>query len=406
MEKILNISGTGCALVDYLYKPVSFTAETFRRYLSVQPGDGGLAPGKLVFSEEFETFAGEKYLVARERITQGMSPVAQNIGGPSIVSLIHAAQMLSDLPAQVRFYGSKGRDEGADFISERLKQTPLKTGKYKTATQYTPFTDVLSDPGFDQGHGERIFINNIGAAWEMYPDDLDEAFFKSDIVVFGGTALVPDIHRHLLEMLRKAKDNQAITVVNTVYDFLSEKNDPTAPWPMGSSVETFIHIDLLITDMEEAFRLSGEQTVEKALQFFQDRGVGAVIVTHGANPVHYFSQGHLFGQRRGSKPVSAKVIETIGRNPELAGDTTGCGDNFAGGVIASIARQMIHKPENTALQKQNGFVDLDEAIAWGIVSGGYTCFYHGGTFYEAFPGQKRQLITPFYREYLFQSGSE
>jgi sugar/nucleoside kinase (ribokinase family) len=69
---------------------------------------------------------------------------------------------------------------------------------------------VLSDPDYDHGHGERIFINNIGAAWNLYPDDLDDAFFESNMVVFGGTALVPHIHQSLLELLKKAKGKKAV----------------------------------------------------------------------------------------------------------------------------------------------------------------------------------------------------
>jgi len=387
-----RISGTGCALVDYLYQPVCFTGEIFQRYVSLQPGDGGLSPGKLVFKDEFEKFSGEDYLKVRKQITQGKPPVTLNIGGPSIVSLIHAAQMLVDSPAEIFFYGSKGCDEGAAFIENRLQKTPLKTGKYKIAGQYTPFTDVLSDPDYDHGHGERIFINNIGAAWELYPEDLDDAFFESNMVVFGGTALVPHIHQSLLELLIKAKDKKAITIVNTVYDFLNEKSNPEKAWALGSSVKTYDYIDILVTDMEEALRLSGGRSVDEAMCFFGKTGVGAVIVTHGAHPVHYFSRGELFVAASGSKPVSEKVKNT----PERAGDTTGCGDNFAGGIIASVAQQLIEQPDQP--------VNLEDAIVLGIVSGGYACFYHGGTFYEAYQGQKKELMEPYFQDYLRQTG--
>ena len=398
MEKTYRISGTGCALVDYLYKPVSFTDETFQRYLSVKSGDGGLSPGKLVFREEFEKFSGDEYRAARKLITGEKPPVAINIGGPSIVSLIHAAQMLYGVPAEVRFYGSRGLDEGGAFIVEHLKYTPLKIGKFKQTNQYTPFTDVFSDPDYDHGHGERIFINNIGASWEFLPEDLDKPFFQSNIVVFGGTALVPHIHHSLMKLLKKAKDNHAITVVNTVYDFLSEKQNPMAPWPMGESVETYKYIDLLITDMEEALRLSGRQTVEEALMFFRGTGVGAVIVTHGANPVHYFSQSPLFGFAEGRKPVSAMIKDEIIQHPERVGDTTGCGDNFAGGVIASIALQQIENPDIMP-------IDLDKALTFGIVSGGYACFYHGGTFIEDYPDEKMDMLIPYLEDYLLQTTS-
>lgn len=393
-SKTFRISGTGCALVDYLYKPVNFTGDIFKRFLSVNPGDGGLSPGKLVFRDEFEKFTGEDYLKVREEITNGNSPVTLNIGGPSIVSLIHTAQMLAEMNADVYFYGSKGMDKGAAYIDENLQRTPLKIGKFKLSEKYTPFTDVLSDPDYDQGHGERIFINNIGAAWDLFPEDLDDTFFESDIVVFGGTALVPNIHQSLTELLKKSKEKNALTIVNTVYDSLNEKKNPNAAWPLGSSSETYRHTDLLIADREEALRLSGKDSVDDALYFFQKSGVGGIVITHGANPLYFAYNNPLFGTSKGSMPVSEKVKEMIIQHPEKVGDTTGCGDNFAGGVIASIAQQLLEHPSQQ--------IDMPKAIAMGVVSGGYACFYHGGTFYEKESGEKRKKIESFYNEYLIQ----
>jgi len=139
-NRTVRISGTGSALVDYLYKPVSFTGENFKRFLSVNPGDGGLSPGKLVFRDEFEKFSGKDYLKVRQLITHGNPPVTLNIGGPSIVSLIHAAQMLAGTNAEVYFYGCKGRDKEASFIDENIQRTPLKLGntKYRTKTLPLP----------------------------------------------------------------------------------------------------------------------------------------------------------------------------------------------------------------------------------------------------------------------------
>lgn len=396
-NKLFKISGTGCTLVDYLYTPVDFNDSKFKKYLSQSPGDGGLSPGKLVFKEEFDNFSGEAYLEVRNAITKGKEPVAMNIGGPSIVSLIHSSQMLHGMAAEVDFFACKGNDEGGAFIENKLATTPLKVGKYKTGTNYTPFTDVLSDPDFDDSHGERIFINNIGAAWDMKPEDLDDSFFESDMVVFGGTALVPNLHSALGELLLKAKTNKAITIVNTVYDFLNERKNPAERWPLGESIETYQSIDLLITDMEEGLRLSGKTDVDAALDFFELTGVGAVIITHGSNAIRYFSNNLLFGIiGRSSLPVSGKVLKEIKQYPERVGDTTGCGDNFVGGVIASIAKQLIANPEKS--------VSLPATIALGVASGGFACFYNGGTFYEEFPGQKSELLNPYLLEYLAETG--
>ena len=396
-NKLFKISGTGCALVDYLYKPVNFNDKDFIQYHSKKPGDGGLTPGKLVFKEEFERFSGEEYIKVRNKIVNGKPPVTLNIGGPSIVSLINVAQMLNGFPAKVNFYGCKGADDGSVFIENMLAHTPLAIGKYKMGTQYTPFTDVLSDPDFDGGNGERVFINNIGAAWDFIPADLDDSFFESDLVAFGGTALVPHIHSSLGKLLKKAKEHNAITVVNTVYDFLSEKEDSSKPWPLGASIETYKYIDLLIADWEESLRLSGTTSIDDALNFFKSTGVGALIITQGSNELHFFCDSLLFGRISPvTMPVSERVKYEIKQNQDKTMDTTGSGDNFAVGVMASIAKQLIEEPETQ--------VSLVHAIAFGIASGGFTCFYNGGTFFEDFAGQKAKLIEQYYREYLLQIG--
>ncbi len=179
------ISGTGCALADFLYNRISFTNRDFKKYLSVKPGDGGLSPGKLVFTEELERFTGKPYSDIVKDIMGNRQPDAFNVGGPSLVSLIHASQLLDRQDYDVRFYGTAGADETADKIAEILRQTPLDTQNYLfVPDSITPFTDVLSDPEYDHGHGERTFINNIGAAWNYSPEQLTDQFFNSDIVCF------------------------------------------------------------------------------------------------------------------------------------------------------------------------------------------------------------------------------
>jgi len=90
-------------------------------------------------------------------------------------------------------------------------------------------------------------------------------------------------------------------------------------------------------------------------------------------------------------PVSQKVVNKL-KNAQ-GGDTTGCGDNFVGGVIASVVTQL-----------QNGakHPDLLEACCRGVVSGGFTCFYLGGTYFEEKAGEKRAKMEPFYDAYRKQ----
>jgi sugar/nucleoside kinase (ribokinase family) len=390
------ISGTGCALADFLYNRVTFESNSFRKYLSVKPGDGGLCPGKLVFTEELEKFAGKPYNKILIDIIGNRKPDALNVGGPSLVSLIHASQMLEDDDFTVKFFGMAAEDETADEIFSLLRKTRLNADNYLTTSSgATPFTDVFSDPTYDNGHGERTFVNNIGAAWNFTPELLPDEFFRSHIVCFGGTALVPNIHDNLSFLLLEAKKKNCITVVNTVFDFRNEKNNPGKPWPLGKGIESLKLIDILIMDREEAIKISGTDTVEKAASYFSSAGVPSFIITNGANNILAEAQGGIFRETGlMNLPVSEKVGTDLRAHPEMKGDTTGCGDNFAGGIIASVAWQM--------KSGKRGDYDFVEALSWGVASGGFSCFTIGGTYIEKQSGEKLKMVEQLQKEYLEQ----
>ena len=396
--KKITISGTGCALADFLYNGISFDKSNFTEYLSKHAGDGGLSPGKLVFTEELEKFTGCSYKEILEKITGGDSPVAFNVGGPSLVSLLHASQILDSKEFEVKFFGIAGKDDTGNMIFKIISDTPLNINNYLlTSGKSTPFTDVFSDQMFDNGHGERTFVNNIGAAWDYEPGQLTEDFFNAEVVCFGGTALVPQIHDNLTSVLEKAKKNNCITVVNTVFDFRNEKKFPGSPWPLGNSKISFGLIDVLIMDHEEALKISGQRTIDNAAVFFITSNVSSFVITNGADPVYIWSGGGLFNKTWLKKlPVSEKVKEDLKLRPEQKGDTTGCGDNFAGGLIASVAMQM--KTRNP------GRYDLVEAVSLGIASGGFSCYILGGTYIEKYPGEKKNRVFELQNEYLKQIG--
>jgi sugar/nucleoside kinase (ribokinase family) len=154
-------------------------------------------------------------------------------------------------------------------------------------------------------------------------------------------------------------------------------------------------IDVLIMDCEEAMKISGTSNIEDAARFFASTQVSAFIITNGANQLYAKSNGALFKKTEILKfPVSKMIANEIKIKPELRGDTTGCGDNFAGGIISSLALQL----QNTA----KGTFNLTEAVSLGISSGGFCCFTVGGTYLEPFPGEKRQRIQAIQEDYKKQ----
>lgn len=392
MSRPITISGTGCCLVDQIYPDIDFSSPELEKFSSQNKGDGGLHPGRLVFSEQFEKFANTKLGDAIEEISRDKANPAYNVGGPSIVALIQAAQLLQGKDNKAQFYGVRGNDKAGEYLRSMLEQTPLALTHFAITKGSTPSTIVLSDPSFHGGEGERIFINDIGAAWNFGPEDLPDSFFESDLVVFGGTALVPGLHKGLSQLLKKSREMGAITVVNTVYDFHNELENPGKRWPLGDSEESYKYIDLLIADREEAEHLSGKEDPTEAVNFFMEQGVSACIITNGTDDTTCQSNGKLFDQNRELKyPVSASLVKALRNHKE--GDTTGCGDNFVGGVLASMAWQLSEGKKK---------LDLEAAISWGTVSGGYGCFTVGGTLLEKNGGEKFKGIEPYYEQYRKQ----
>lgn len=391
------VSGVGCWLMDNLYNHIDFSSPVFHKYLSRQAGDGGLSPGRLVFAEEFGRFIEQPFAEALADIAGGKEPDARNVGGPCIVAMIGAAQLAWDRDVRFRFYGARGEDTNGRNLMERIGKTDVDISECKVVPENTPFTDVFSDPDYAQGQGERIFVNSIGAAGAFAPEDLPADFFASRVCIFGGTALVPQIHDNLTALLERAKQAGALTVVNTVYDFRNEKRHPGRPWPLGESAESYQSIDLLIMDNEEAQRISGTQNQQEMTEYFARSGVSSFIVTHGADPITAFSDGQVFAPRAlRSFPVSQRVKQELAAPQAQRGDTTGCGDNFVGGALASLVTQLQDHPGQQP--------ELSDAVAWAVASGGTACFYMGGTFAEQHPGQRRQQVLPYYHDYKEQIG--
>jgi sugar/nucleoside kinase (ribokinase family) len=390
----LRISGLGCTLLDFVYNGIDFNGPGFQKYSSIQPGDGGLTPGQLVFLEELEKFAGKEFEEIIIEIAGERKPDASNIGGPAIVSVIHAAQLLQE-EAEIRFVASMGRDWIAERILDILTRTPLSSKEFVRKNARTPFTNVLSDPGFNLGSGERTFVNNMGAAEELKPEDLPDGFLDADILALGGTALVPTIHDRLDDILAAA-GGSTFKLVNTVFDFRHEKQSPGKPWPIGLDHRSFSSIDLLIMDREEALKISGEKSLDKALTYFSGSPLKAFMVTDGIKPVNLYAEPATYGSTGNDRviklPVSDSLLD-LSMSDKGNADTTGAGDNFVGGVIYSLARQMAAEVEKP---------DLVQAAKWGIVSGGFACTYMGGTYLEEYPGQKLEVLSRFYELYARQ----
>jgi sugar/nucleoside kinase (ribokinase family) len=413
MKKTFKIHGTGCCLIDYLYTGMDFSSPMFRKYQDDGSSSGGIEPGKLDFSEDLEAFSGRSFDTIKQELLEGKTPDTVNLGGPAIVALMNAAQMLQDAPSvelygetETAFWGISGKDAAGKQLKKFIIQSLISHLHIKDGEKDSPNTIVLSDPNY-RVHGERAFINTIGAAGELGSSDLPEEFFDADMVLFGGTGLVPELHDNLTSLLAKAKEKGCFTIVGTVYDFRNQKKDPTAAWPLGKG-NSFPLIVLLFLDVEEAKRLTGTQSLKDAVQELIRKGSKAFIITQGAESVYLHAQGDGWKDFSGTMPVCDYITKELTEHPERRGDTTGCGDNYVGGVTADIARQLqnLRESEKTDTAKESGVLDILRANMLGSVSGGYACFYDGGAYFESAPGQKLKGIKTYIPKHCSELGIE
>jgi sugar/nucleoside kinase (ribokinase family) len=289
-----------------------------------------------------------------------------------------------------------------------LARSPLDLSRLETRPGPTPSTIVLSDPGWDHGRGERCFVNRIGAAEAYLPGDLEVgggAFYGADIVALGGTALVPRIHEGLPGILARSRSRGALSFVNTVFDFRAERRDGVGAWPLGGNApgpgpgQAYRSCDLLVMDRDEALRLSGERELDPAMGFFESSGVGAFVITRGGDGVLAWAGGGRFAPLAELElPVSRRPSREAAPGQGL-GDTTGCGDAFAGGMLAALALQMKAAPRG----REAVGLDLVDAVSWGIAAGAFTLSILGGTYYESRPGEKRKLVSSCRDDWLSQT---
>ena len=389
----MHIAGAGSCIIDSIYMNCSYNNYAFQKMWSKTPGDGGLIKGGLVFSEDVQNFVQKEYQEILSHLTGNRTPDIRNLGGPAVVAMAHAAQILQSRNVKTTFYGAVGTDDYAELIRKSIEKTPLNAVLKEIPDKRSATTDVFDDPTQRNGKGERSFINTIGAAGYYGEDDLPDSFYDADIVLLGGTALVPRLHDGLHKVLAKAKQRGCTTVVGTVYDFRNEKKGPRTRWPLGDQ-SSYSNIDLLITDEEEAIKLSGQTDVETAAKELISYGLRTLIITRGALDMLIWSSGAIFEKKDITYyPVSAYMDHMMEENPSLRKDTTGCGDNFVGGVIVGLALQILEGRHFSDIR-------IAPVCAWGAASGGLTCTYHGGTYYEKEKGEKEKLLSPVVTNYL------
>lgn len=403
----ITVNGIGLACADYLFTGLDFNSPQFKKYLTRTPGDGGISTGHLIYRDDLVKFAGKPLDEIRKEQGWLRDIDRFSIGGPCIVGLFNAAQLvkggLAKNPENITFklYAGRGEDDTAKRMLEIIHKMPIDISNYIVMpNMVSAATLVLSDQNFNDGVGERSFVYHGGALDHYTIDMVNPDFYDGDILFFSGTASVPQLHAKLTTMLREGKRRGRLTVVGTVFDFYNEKRNPGKRWPLGESDESYKLIDILVVDWVEAQKLSGEEDISRAIPFFLSKGVKSLVITNGAEKGYAWSNGEVFAkQELMTFSVCKFVVEDLKKNPKLRGDTTGCGDNFAGGLLAYVAKEL-------GDGKKLGQLSLADALAWANGSGSFCCYSVGGTYVEKYPGDKLSKVRMIHDKYVQQLQKE
>jgi len=348
----LRIAGAGSCLMDIVYADVDFSSEAFRSVASKREGDGGLSSGSFVLVRELELFAGRPFPdILRDLVGDALP--AEDLGGSSAASLLHAARELEGEDVELSYHGLRGKDELGERLLERLRRASpdsrrasldlrratLDLRAFRKEDGPTPSLTFLSDPRADRGRGARCLAIEIGAAARFKSSDLRRDFFGADIVAFGGTSLVPALHDRLQELLPEARSRGALTVVDAAFDYRAERRDPFGPWPLGTHdneaddfpgpAEAYRGCDLLVVGQAEALRLAGCRDLGEASSFLEGSGLGAFLVDRGSGGVLAWAREARFA---GLGLTELPALAPCGRGA------------FVGSVLADLARQLKATP--------------------------------------------------------------
>lgn len=224
----------------------------------------------------------------------------------------NVASWLSKSGAAVHIVGRVGHDSAGAALVAELDELGVDHQKLHIQGVNTGVVVVLVDPS-----GERTMLSETGANSGLTIEDLPPLDGFDAVYLSGYAPLDPNSRPAIMEMI--ARINAAGIPIYydpaTVGGMIGVPLDEIRSW-----IDKF-HCILL--NEEEATFLSGHTNVDQALDHFLEL-LELVVIKRG-------SHGAI-AKARGGEKVS------VDAEPTTVIDTTGAGDSFAGGFIASFTK--------------------------------------------------------------------
>ena len=271
---------------------------------------------------------------------QGMRLFEQNPGGAPANMLAAAAKF----GMKTAFIGKVGKDMHGDFLKKTLIRAGINTENLIQDEKY--FTTLAFVSLRENGEREFSFARKPGADTNLCMKEIhSEILENTKVFHVGSLSLTDDPSRTATyEAINIARNSGALISYDPNYRAALWSDPETAQLRMQSLISC---VDMMKISDEETELLTPYQDPEEAVQYLLQQGVRLVAVTLGRD-------GALIGNENGIVKADGFASHAV--------DTTGAGDSFWGGFIASFL-QAETEPEHLTCEQMIEFGRVGNAVA-------------------------------------------
>lgn len=271
---------------------------------------------------------------------QGMRLFEQNPGGAPANMLAAAAKF----GMKTAFIGKVGKDMHGNFLKETLHNAGINTDNLIQDEKY--FTTLAFVSLKENGEREFAFARKPGADTNLCMKEIDSEILRNTrIFHVGSLSLTDDPSRTATyEAINIAKNAGAIISYDPNYRAALWDSEETAQLRMQSLIPL---VDMMKISDEETALLTPYQDPMEAIEYLLRQGVRLVAVTLGRD-------GALIGNENG-------IVRAEGFSSHAV-DTTGAGDSFWGGFVASYLKEET-APEHLSKAQMIKFGKVGNAVA-------------------------------------------
>lgn len=221
--------------------------------------------------------------------------------------------VLSALGDHAAFYGRIDPYEVGEKLISMFRENGVDTSLTVRDPECRNFSVVVTV----EQNQRHAFLIGEGGHYGLEKKDLDYSLFaKTRAVMFGSLFCMGKLDSSdLKNILNVCFENKTLTVADMTFDV-----DGIGAGAYDSLYE---RIDYLIPSYSEALYVTGEKEPEKMADHFLRMGARHVIIKLGGD-------GCFYKDHKDSFSCGTYPIDPV--------DTTGCGDNFASGLVHSLLK--------------------------------------------------------------------